>query len=378
MTQVRALSLRWISATAVAWFLVTSAIAAAATASTPTANPESEVASAFEGKTFAILVGFPPGGPHDLEARVFARHLRKYLPGQPRVLVQNMPGAGGMIMFSHLYSRAKPDGLTVGIFPPGAFTRQILQEDTKFDMGKMPIVWAVSAAGATIVRDFLKARTARDLLRVDPSQIVLAARSAEDSASVVGGLELELLGIKGYKHVHGYAGDASIKAAMERGEASFFHTSDGVLVGAGIFADMTTNGLVVPLWQSGVITREGKIVRSSVLPQTPTLYEVLQEIQGKPPSGVMWEAYEAASVKLTMLRRIWFLPPGTPQGRVDALRRAINRMADDTAFAADWERVYGQELAPRRVPADVAERLTHELLKPAPWQGVLKKLFVKK
>lgn len=63
MTQVRALSLRWISATAVAWFLVTSAIAAAATASTPTANPESEVASAFEGKTFAILVGFPPGGP---------------------------------------------------------------------------------------------------------------------------------------------------------------------------------------------------------------------------------------------------------------------------------------------------------------------------
>lgn len=359
-------------------FLLATAIAPVQAAPAPAENPESEAHPTFEGKTFTILVGFPPGGPHDLEARVFGRHLRKYLPGHPRVLVQNMPGAGGMIMFSHLFSRAKPDGLTVGIFPPGAFIRQLLQEDAKFDMAKMPTVWAVSAAGVTIVRDFLNAKTAKDLLRVDPAQIVLAARSAEDSASVVGGLELELLGIKGYKHVHGYAGDASIRAAMERGEASFFHTSDGVLVGSGVFVDMAAKGLVIPLWQSGVITLDGKIVRSPALPDVSTLYEVLQEVHGKPPSGLTWEAYEAASIKLTMLRRIWFLPPRTPQSRVDTLRRAITRMADAPAFAAEWERVYGQELAPRRVSAELAERLTRELLQPAPWQEFVKKLFGKK
>ena len=368
----------WLEAMVIGLFLVASAVAPAKAASTPTASPESEARPMFEGKTFSILVGFPPGGPHDLEARVFARHLRKYIPGQPRVLVQNMPGAGGMIMFSHLYSRAKPDGLSVGIFPPGAFIRQLLQEDAKFDMAKMPTVWAVSASGVSIVRDFLNAKTAKELLRVDPAQIVLAARSAEDSASVVGGLELELLGIKGYKHVHGYSGDAAIKAAMERDEASFFHTSDGVLVGAGVFVDMATNGRVIPLWQSGVITLDGKIVRSPALPNVATLYEVLQEIHGKPPSGLTWEAYEAASIKLTMLRRIWFLPPKTPQDRVDALRQAITRMADSPGFVSDWEKVYGQTLAPRRVPAGLAERLTRELLKPAPWQAFLKKLFAKK
>ena len=361
-----------------ALLLLISAVFPTGAAVGQSADPDSHLRSVFEGKTFNILVGFPPGGPHDLEARVFARHLRKYLPGQPRVLVQNMPGAGGMIMFSHLYSRAKPDGLAAGIFPPGAFIRQLLQEEAKFDMAQMPIVWAVSASGVTIVRDFLKAKTARDLLRVKPSQIVLAARSAEDSASVVGGLELELLGIKGYKHVHGYTGDAAIKAAMERDEASFFHTSDGVLVGSGVFVDMAANGRVVPLWQSGVITRDGKIVRSPALPKVATLYDVLQELRGKPPSGILWDAYEAASIKLTMLRRIWFLPPKTPQDRVDALRHAISQMADSPGFTADWERVYGQVLAPRRVSPELAEQLTKELLQPAPWQEVLKKLFSKK
>lgn len=368
----------WVEVFLVGLFLMVSALAPANAASTPAATPESDLRSVFEGKTFNILVGYPPGGPHDLEARVFARHLRKFLPGQPRVQVQNMPGAAGMIMFSHLYSRAKPDGLAVGIFPTGAFTRQLLQDDVKFDMTKMPTVWAVSSGAVTIVRDSLKAKTARELKRVDPAQIVLAARSAEDSASVVGGLELELLGIKGYKHVHGYTGDASIKAAMERDEASFFHTSDGVIMGAGVFADMASHGRVIPIWQPGVLTNEGKIVRSSALPNVPTLYDVLHELHGKPPSGVLWEAYDATSIKMSMLRRIWFLPPGTPKDRVEALRRAIVRMADSSPFAADWERVYGQTLAPRRVSAELAERLTHELLKPAPWQEVLKKLFAKK
>lgn len=368
----------WIKLVSIALILAASAISPVGAAQAAAAGAESQSQPIFEGKTFNILVGFPPGGPHDLEARVFARHLRRYLPGQPRVMVQNMPGAGGMIMFSHLYSRAKPDALSVGIFPPGAFIRQIVQQDAKFDMARMPPVWAVSASGATIVRDFLKAKTARDLLRVDPSQIVVAGRAADDSASVVGGLELELLGIKGYKPVHGYAGDAAIKAAMERDEASFFHTSDGVLVGAGVFADMAAQGRVIPLWQSGVITPDGKIIRSPVLPNVPTLFEVLRELHGKPPSGVMWEAYEAASVKLTMLRRIWFLPPGTPPELVSVLRRSITKMADSQPFSNDWEKVYGQTLAPRRVPAELAERLTKELLKPAPWHAYVQKLFAAK
>ena len=82
----------------------------------------------FEGKTFNILVGFPPGRPHDLEAHVFARHLRKYLPGHPRVLVQNMPAREAWDVLPSLQPRqaGRSGG---GHFPPGAFIRQIVQQD---------------------------------------------------------------------------------------------------------------------------------------------------------------------------------------------------------------------------------------------------------
>lgn len=365
----------WLWVMLVGLFLVSSPSAPARAAATP--DPESEVRPLFEGKMVTILVGYPPGGTHDLEARVFGRHLPNYLPGHPRVRVQNMPGAGGIIMFRYLYSRAKPDGLTAGIFPSAAFFRQLLLEDAKFDMAKMPVVWAVSASRVSIVRDFLNAKTGKDLLRIDPARIVLGARTAEDGASIVGRLEMELLGIKGYKHVLGYAGDAPIRAAMERGEVSYFVATDAHILGSGTFAEIHEKGQAVPVWQSGTITPEGKVARSPVLPNVPTLYEVLQEIHGKPPSGVAWEAYDAASIKSSMLGRIWFTPPGTPQERVDSLRQAIARMADAPAFVADWERVYGQELAPRRVSPELADRLTKEFLKPAPWQEFLRKLFVK-
>jgi len=69
----------------------------------------------FAGKQIRILIGFQPAGGHDLEARVLARHLSKHIPGNPRMIVQNMPGAGGVLMTTYLYNRAKPDGLTFGV-----------------------------------------------------------------------------------------------------------------------------------------------------------------------------------------------------------------------------------------------------------------------
>ena len=77
---------------------------------------QAEAAEPFKGKSIRILIGYPPGGGHDLEARVMARHLSKYIPGKPRIIVQNMPGAGGMIQAAYVFNRAKPNGLTIGLF----------------------------------------------------------------------------------------------------------------------------------------------------------------------------------------------------------------------------------------------------------------------
>jgi tripartite-type tricarboxylate transporter receptor subunit TctC len=80
----------------------------------------------YEGKTIRIIVGTSPGGGYDTYTRLIARHFGKYIPGNPTVIVDNMPGAGGLVSANYLFKVAKPDGLTIGHFVGGQFLQQLL------------------------------------------------------------------------------------------------------------------------------------------------------------------------------------------------------------------------------------------------------------
>lgn len=333
--------------------------------------------SPFAGQRVHILVGTSPGGGHDLEARIFARHLGKYIPGNPSVIVQNMPGAGTVIMVTHLYNRVKPDGLTFGIASGGGIVFRSAIEKVEFDVSRMPIIWAVRGTIVDMVRDTLGVKSAEDLQKVDPSRIVIAARSPRDGACIAGKLAMDLLGIKGYKSVCAYPGTGPIRLAMERNESNFFVGADHHLMPGGAFAEMAEKGLVVPLWQSGYVTAEGKIERSPTVAELPTFYEVYQRIHGKPPAGVIWEGYKAASLDYGMLLRSYVLPPETPPDRITMLRQAIDRMARDPAFVREWQKHMVPDLGAVRVPVEVMERLRNKFLRPAPWQEFLRSYIEK-
>jgi len=276
---------------------------------------QAEAAEPFKGKSIRILIGYPPGGGHDLEARVMARHLSKYIPGKPRIIVQNMPGAGGMIQAAYVYNLAKPNGLTIGLFGSSHGMQALLlkQESIKYNLAKMPVVWAIAGVTVDLVRDFLNARKAKDLLKVDPDKIVVAGRSKGGSSCIRGQLALRLINIKGYRPVCAYKGTAVVRGAMERGEVSFFTASAAHLIGSGSFVDMHKRGLVYPMWHSGILKEDGTIVRApSVKGNVPTLYEVYKDMNGKPPSGPMWESWKAVSLDMSKLTRTLVLPPGTP------------------------------------------------------------------
>jgi tripartite-type tricarboxylate transporter receptor subunit TctC len=80
----------------------------------------------YKGKTITILAGTGAGNVYDIFARMFARHLGKYIPGNPDLIVQNMPGAASMIAANHLYNVTKPDGLTIGAIFPALYFDQLI------------------------------------------------------------------------------------------------------------------------------------------------------------------------------------------------------------------------------------------------------------
>jgi tripartite-type tricarboxylate transporter receptor subunit TctC len=111
---------------------------------------EIHAAPYYEGKVIKLVVAFPPGGGYDRMARILEKYLPKYIPGKPTMIIENMPGASGMIGANYLYSIAKPDGLTFGSINRVTPSAQLLKlEGAKFDMLKYS--WIGSAAVETSV-----------------------------------------------------------------------------------------------------------------------------------------------------------------------------------------------------------------------------------
>src|SRR4026208_2055966 len=95
----------------------------------------------YDGKAIRMIVGFTPGGGYDAYTRTIGRHMGKHIPGNPAIIVENMPGAGSMISANYVFKAAKPDGLTIGHFIGGLFLQQLLAKPgIEFDAAKFHYV----------------------------------------------------------------------------------------------------------------------------------------------------------------------------------------------------------------------------------------------
>ena len=115
-----------------------------------TASAYAQSAPFYKDKTIRIIVGFTSGGLYDQYARILARHMGKHIPGNPNIIVQNMPGAGSLSATNYVYGVAKPDGLTLGMPGSGIYLDQLLErKEATFDVRK--IAWL----GSVDQRDLL-------------------------------------------------------------------------------------------------------------------------------------------------------------------------------------------------------------------------------
>src|SRR5262249_60367141 len=113
--------------------------------------PGARAQDVYKGKTITLMAGQPPGGGIDSEMRLVAQFLGRYIPGEPAIVPRNMPGAGGLVLGNHLYSIARPDGLTLGMPGRSGFVLapMISAADTKYDLRKF--TWIGSPPGSNFV-----------------------------------------------------------------------------------------------------------------------------------------------------------------------------------------------------------------------------------
>jgi tripartite-type tricarboxylate transporter receptor subunit TctC len=174
----------------------------------------------YQGKSLRVVVASAAGGGSDIAARLMMRHLSKHIPGNPIIIVENMPGAGEIIGVNYVYNKAKPDGLTL-LFATGTPISQLVQlPGIEFDLLKMRIIGGSSESVAAFIRnDKTGVKSARDLL--NPKTPLIIGGSGYGSIKDISMLAaLNLLGVRQPTYVTGYGGAGPIRLAYERGEVN--------------------------------------------------------------------------------------------------------------------------------------------------------------
>lgn len=294
----------------------------------------------YRGKTVTLIVGYSVGGGYDTYARILARHIGKHIPGQPNVVVQNMPGAGSLRAANYLFNIAPKDGTVIGMFSRGMAMEPLIgQSAIQFDAQKF--TWLGSGteeASVFVLWHAAPVKTWADMLTTPFS---VGGEGSGSDPDIYASLLKNSFGVK-LRLVTGYPGTAEIALALERGEM------DGR-------ASWSWSSLksVKPDWiaQKKVnLPIQLNLTRNPELPQVPLIMDLAKDDQ------------QRASLKIILSRqtmgRPFTAPPALPDERKAALRAAFDATMKDAEFVAE-AKARGQEVNP--VSGEAIDRLLAEL-----------------
>jgi tripartite-type tricarboxylate transporter receptor subunit TctC len=247
---------------------------------------QSEAKPVYAGKTITILVPFSAGSSGDITARIIAKEFPQHIPGAPKVVVKLAEGGGGALAMRQL-ANSGSDGSTIVVATTGVLLRWLLGEQGHdYPLEKMPILSAFPGTQVTVVRS--EAGTTIAELAKSKKPLRGANTAVGSSLAFSQQVSADLFGLK-IRQIFGYPGPAEFAVAMERAEVEVATPTD--LTYANSMPPLVEKGIVTPLYQDGLMDSDGKVVRSGIVPDVPTAFELYKETHGVDPSGPAWDAY---------------------------------------------------------------------------------------
>ena len=288
-------------------------------------NPNLKAQTPFyQGKTIKIVVGGGAGGASDLYARIIARYMPKYIPGNPNIIVQNMPGAATMIAANYTYEVAKPDGLTIAsIFPALYFDQLIGRSEVKFDWSQFTWIGNINSENQLFyVRADTPYKTVDDIRKASEHPKCGATGTTSASYYLPKLLE-EVIGLK-LNLVTGYRSASEIDLAVERGEVQCRANTINTFFAREPFHTWRKTGFVRVLIQTGK-------KRDARLSDVPTIYELMDRYETPEASRRLALVILAAGD----VARPYVGPPGMRPDHVKMLREAFMKTMNDAEFLSD-------------------------------------------
>ncbi len=279
----------------------------------------------YEGKTIRILVCCSPGGFYDRWARLFARYLGRYIPGEPDIIVQNMPGAGSLIAANYVYNIARQDGTAIVMPLAGLYLDQVVgRKEVRFDIARFQWLGTQEVSHSVLFcRSDSPYKSVDDLIRNKEEPARLGNTGTAGNSYLLGKILERGVGAN-FNFVMGYPGGSEIDLAVERGEVVCRGMSIPPHFGREPYLSWHKRKFVRQLVQSG---RE----RDPRLKDTPTLQELFDKY------GASKQIRAMASVIFASgdFGRPFAVAPGVPADRVKILRTAYAKALQDPALLAE-------------------------------------------
>jgi tripartite-type tricarboxylate transporter receptor subunit TctC len=294
------------------------AVAVALTASLGAAFAQQSAEEFFRSrKEMNFITSSPPGGGYDAYSRLFARYISKYLPGNPNILVNNMPGGGGIRAANFLYNIAPKDGSTIALLDRGIATAPLLYgEESQAQFEAVKFNWLGSAMRENGMGTVSTRASVRSIEDVKTREVIVGATAPEQDPAMFPRLLNDLLGTK-FKIVYGYPGQPDMFLAIERGELDGVFMSGWSGPGRAYVREKMMEGKMNLLVQ---MSATGDPAHSD----TPTIVSLIKDDQDR-------QIVELILSRLS-LGRPFLSPPGVPADRVAMLRDAFRKAATDPAL----------------------------------------------
>jgi tripartite-type tricarboxylate transporter receptor subunit TctC len=283
------------------------------------------VADFYKGKTITIVVGSDVGGGYDLTARTLAHHLARHIPGQPSIIVQNKPGASSIVAANYVYEIAPKDGTIIAAAQrPIPFQTLFGDTGVRFDVRKMQ--WLGSTTnelGVVVAWHTAPQQTFADLYK---SEMVIGGTGPATDPELYPRAMNRVLGTR-FRIVGGYPGQAQVALAMERGEIqgsgnwSFSDIEKG-------HPDWITEKKVRLLLQLGLAKSQSPLLR-----EVPLVLDVARNDDERHVFEIL--------MGMKALGRPYFVAPGVPTDRTQALREAFMATMRDPEFLAEANQLLG-------------------------------------
>ena len=295
----------------------------------------------YQGKTVRIVVGNLAGDAYDLWARIFAQHMGKYIVGNPNLLVQNMPGGGGLIAANYVYAVAKPDGLTMGAFGPSLYFDQLAgRKEVQFDWSKFTWIGTPEQTEFVLIMRTDSPYKSMEDIRKAAVPPKCGSTGTGTSGYYIPKFLDETMGFK-FNIVTGYPGGGELDLGIERGELHCRNLTISTYFAREPFLTWHKNGFVRPIMQTPK-NRDARVA------DVPTIYELMDQYKTPETSRRLATVLLAPAV----FGRPMVATPGVPHEKVKLLRDAYHRSLKDPALLEDlkkrrWEvdAIGGEELA---------------------------------